>query len=105
VVDALAAGLYKEVEAAVVGASQAHNIQQAVASCCGQKRKQADDWPKDEAPCPVKWPLSEQLCWANMSGYHKAHCEEARHNNYNYNYTLFLPRGKVRVQTSCSKGL
>ena len=43
-------------------------------------------------------PASQKLaCHRHSNRPHSLNC------NY-YNYTLFLPRGKVRVQTSCSKG-
>ncbi len=52
-VNAFAAGIHKEVQAAVVGAGQANYVQQPIAPCCGQEGKNADNWPKDKAPCPV----------------------------------------------------
>ena len=42
-----------------------------------------------------------------LINYKKVYCERPRphvSSYYYYYYTLFLPRGKVRLQTSCSKG-
>ena len=58
-------------------------------------------WPSSSVAC---WNPKGALCWTTcclMSSCHVSPCLPAF---LNYNYTLFLPRGKMRLQTSCSKG-